>query len=690
MFGLDFLFLAATLGLPLVGLPVMLHLLHRRKSTIVLFSTTRFIQASIQQTAARKKLQKWLLLLIRMLLLLMLILLAAQPVKRLAATFGGESAVAAIVVDTSYSMQTRSDENQSLIQNADWIITSLLKNELSAAKVSVFRSDSDEASELLQPAAKQLADWQPDRKERASKPLIERIESAQKMLENQQASSKWLIVISDSQAREFPRVLAAWNEAQVVFFDLHPESARNSGIVDISVDPYPPLPGMSQEAVLKLTQNNDQSRAITLEVAALDGKVLSTSSPRMISAAQRGESEIRIPFSMPAEPFVKMTARIEGDDDLAIDNTREYVIQSLGKQSVRLLHPSGQSGRFISLAIDPAEGRSRDWPLVLKSGGTIQNDDHVVVEIYNDWPSIEQASRIRQFVDQGNKAILFIRPGLETKWNALPEPQKQAILQILPASPVEMKTTARSFNIAATSDSRAFLKELADDRFQIGAASVSRFVPIDNSSSASILLSVSSTSNTANQGLLYKQMVGRGVIYTFTTLPDSQFSSLASHPLFLPMMVKACLPETSAMEAQNGIVSELLKININALQNPFVITPSGEKFVSVKNRAGNYEFSRTSQPGIYLWKSAADQTIGVSTLQMPGEESNLTYRPADTIVTGDRVTIVRSLEAFQERIATITQPQPRWSIAIGLLLVLLCAETLLGNHSGIWKQSGKK
>src|ERR1700744_1629281 len=106
MFGLTFLFSAALFALPLAGLPVVLHLLFRRKSPVVMFPTLRFIKSSVQRTAARKRIHRWLLLACRALLLALLIWAIAQPAKILSSGwFGGGSTVAAVVIDTSYSMQ---------------------------------------------------------------------------------------------------------------------------------------------------------------------------------------------------------------------------------------------------------------------------------------------------------------------------------------------------------------------------------------------------------------------------------------------------------------------------------------------------------------------------------------------------------------------------------------------------------
>ena len=103
MFGLEFLFGWALLALPLAGLPVVLHLLFRRKSQIIPFSTLRFVKASVRRTAARRRVHRWVLLALRVLALALLIWAVAQPATRLATQWagGGRSAIAAVLVDTS-------------------------------------------------------------------------------------------------------------------------------------------------------------------------------------------------------------------------------------------------------------------------------------------------------------------------------------------------------------------------------------------------------------------------------------------------------------------------------------------------------------------------------------------------------------------------------------------------------------
>ena len=164
MFGLDFLFASALFALPLAGLPVLLHLLFRKKSPVVPFSSVRFVRSSMQRTAARRKLQRWLLLACRALLLLLLIWAIAQPAHHVASNwFGGaKSPIAAIVVDTSYSMQLK-DQETPLLDRAGAAVQSLLREQLAGARVALFRSVAPPAGqpEVLRDAGDWLTNWSP-------------------------------------------------------------------------------------------------------------------------------------------------------------------------------------------------------------------------------------------------------------------------------------------------------------------------------------------------------------------------------------------------------------------------------------------------------------------------------------------------------------------------------------------------
>src|SRR5439155_2429977 len=295
MFGLDFLFATAFFALPIAGAPLLLHLLFRRKSPTVYFSTLRFIRASIQQTAARRKLQRWLLLACRILLLALLIWAVAQPVKRLQAswTAGSRSTVAAIVVDTSYSMQLK-DADVSLLSRADRAVQDLLRSELRDARVALLTSREDPgAREQLTTSAALLSQWAPLVPQVSDRPLADRVATARNLLSQQAADQKWLVILSDLQSREFPRPLENNSDQRTVLIDLHPEVARSAGITSLSIAPPQPIPGVGSEIAIEVAGRSGESRAMLLRVLKPDGSVLLQPSPVMANFDAGGRATIR-------------------------------------------------------------------------------------------------------------------------------------------------------------------------------------------------------------------------------------------------------------------------------------------------------------------------------------------------------------------------------------------------------------
>jgi hypothetical protein len=689
--GFSFLFLGALLALPLAGLPVLLHLLFRRKSPVVLFSTTRFIRASMQRTAARRRVQKWLLLAARILLLLLLILVAAQPAKKLAASLsGGGSSVAAIVIDTSYSMQLSRD-GQTLLQSADATVVDLLQNELNGATVAIFKSLPEPANETLQPAGERLTKWTPLTPQPAPQPLANRIAAAQRLLDSQQAATKWLIVLTDVQTREFTQAMAPWGAssgANFAIFDLHPATARSAGVTRLVMEPDQPIPGIGTEAVARVSGRPGDSRAVTMEVASLDDKPLATTAPRVAQIDAAGENQMRQLMKLPAEPYLIVRARLNGDDDLAWDNVRQLVVQTPRQRKVKVISVGAASSAaegFVKLALDPSEGRAADWPLRVESGKAIASDDAVVVCLVSSWAD-DQATAIKQVAERGGTVLLLLRPGLQAAWAKLTDAQRAAWQPLLPGKPIADPAGDRAHRAAPPAAAQTLLRELLDERFQLGAMTTQRLVPFERRGDSTLLLAAAPTGDGKPEGLLYRHRLGPGNIYTLATLPDPQFSTLATHPIFLPMLLRVCLPDATTSSAQNIELGEPLKLAASTETKLTLTTPRGETFV-VDRPAGSavFSYANTITPGLYRWTNAAGNVVGVGNVQYPADEAVLTYREAQTVMPGEQVLVVHSLKDFRDKLATLTQPSPRWSPLIAGVLMLLCFEAIVGNSSRLWK-----
>jgi len=118
MGGLTFVFggfLAA--GALAAALPVLIHMLLRRKARVLEIGSVRFLQAVIRQHTRRRRIRQWLLLSLRMLAVLLLSALFARPYLDRSSLEGLNREVV-LLVDRSASMQTVSPGGETLFDVA--------------------------------------------------------------------------------------------------------------------------------------------------------------------------------------------------------------------------------------------------------------------------------------------------------------------------------------------------------------------------------------------------------------------------------------------------------------------------------------------------------------------------------------------------------------------------------------------
>jgi hypothetical protein len=99
-----------------LAIPIVIHLMFRRRSRTVDLGTLRFLRLVLTENARRRKLKRWLLLSLRMACVGLLALLFARPFL-LARDQGGKDRLVAILIDRSASMQLK-DHGKRLIDLA--------------------------------------------------------------------------------------------------------------------------------------------------------------------------------------------------------------------------------------------------------------------------------------------------------------------------------------------------------------------------------------------------------------------------------------------------------------------------------------------------------------------------------------------------------------------------------------------
>ena len=292
------------------------------------------------------------------------------------------------------------------------------------------------------------------------------------------------------------------------------------------------------------------------------------------------------------------------------------------------------------------------------------------------------ASRLRDFAAEGNTVILMLRPGIEAAW---PQSQDASVMEeLLPSRPyaVQGTTGVMSFLPAAGARLEPSMALLGDGKALQGLRA-HRIVPMNVADSKSTLMLVGGAVGDARapvdrEGLLYVRRVGAGRVFTFAAIPDAMNTNLGTHPMFLPMLVSASLRPAEASRASNVQAGQPLVLRAGNDRQIELHAPEGEVF-EVIARDGQFSFAKTSKPGIYRWmRPGAKEPRAIAEVSLPAEESQAIYRAADTLIpSSEQVLLARSLDEMNSRVAQISQPQPRWTMPLALVMLLLCCEAAI-------------
>src|SRR5436305_11342283 len=111
-------FVQATMlaALGAVVLPILAHLIFRRRARPVDLGTLRFLKIAVRHDTRRRRLKRWVLLALRVSCVVLLVLLFARPYKA-ETVGGGDAGLTVILIDRSASMDRQRD-GERLVEHA--------------------------------------------------------------------------------------------------------------------------------------------------------------------------------------------------------------------------------------------------------------------------------------------------------------------------------------------------------------------------------------------------------------------------------------------------------------------------------------------------------------------------------------------------------------------------------------------
>lgn len=430
----------ALAGAALVSIPVVIHILNRRRYRIQPWAAMKFLLEAMRRNRRRVQFEQWILLATRCLAMVLLGLALARPIgcadSSIAALAAQRAGLHVIIIDTSYSMLYEADrpEAKTHLDHAKKLARTLVERLSSGGEsVAIITAGRPAAAVLAKPTFDLPA----------AIAAIGRIEpylgatdlagalrlATQIGAEEKKQPSRTLHLITDGTSSAFrgdaardlaPAALEASKLFRIFHYDVGKPGQWNQAVLNVS-----PAGGLVRQGFA-----NDFVATVRGFGAARDARLLwkLDDEPLPGGASLRPDSQTA-PIVQSGARFQQggphtLTVQLVGEDRLPVDNNITRVIDVASELKVLLVEgkreigPLGGSAAFLRLALAPPSdgdtpGKSSMSYLAPEVISDLELPDKPLSEyravVMADVASVTatMADRIRGFVEQGGTLILF-------------------------------------------------------------------------------------------------------------------------------------------------------------------------------------------------------------------------------------------------------------------------------------------
>ncbi|MFH1500012.1 MAG: BatA domain-containing protein, partial [Verrucomicrobiota bacterium] len=333
---MSFLGPAFLLGLLGLSLPVLIHLLKRRRLQIVAWAAHRFLQATLKKQKRRVQFEDLILLLLRCLVLALLAFAFARPVFQDNAGPGdGNAGQLVLLVDLSASMGWTDGVRTSLDRAADEAA-----RELAAAPAGTAAALLGFSDRVHPVVARPTTDLAVVRRELSrlrtmgrGTDLAPALRATIDLFDTLPTASRRIVVIGDKQRLGFrdqdnlTALVARAREAGVAlaFRDIAPERPANLAVTRLVADSDQVLAGQPVRLQAEIF-NGGSTPAANLRVTLHAGDELPVAERLLPGLAAGERATVEFTYLPPAAGFQPLTVRVPADP-LAADDFRSLVIR---------------------------------------------------------------------------------------------------------------------------------------------------------------------------------------------------------------------------------------------------------------------------------------------------------------------------------------------------------------------------
>ncbi len=575
-------------GLIAASVPLLIHLLNRRKVKRLRFPAVRFILLSQRRISRSHRLRHWILLALRTLAVCLLVLLLANPIFQTGAGLfaGGGPFSLVVVLDNSLSMKwSREGEGFKQVKEAvRWVISSLKDQD----RMAVVPTNTAGGNQVRLKDGKEslLRDLDSIQTAAGTADFSLALSKAYELL-REPAAQKEIWLITDV-------ALTGWDRFSLSslgqYDSLIPlkiikvenkDDPPNATIKEVKIRGQAVGVGMPINVEASLVNFSDKEIKDLPVQLGIDGE---SWEQRLVSLPAKGELSVNFQLNLtqPGSHHGQVTIKKEG---LAGNPTSYFTLRAQDRLKVLVVDGDPQTSLvqsetfFLSRALNPTGDRSSSLFLptvVIPEGLNTLSLDSFQALILCNVATIPDAfvPRLKDYIRKGGGLLLFL--GDRVQMDDYNVKLFQSSPSILPALLKERKvlSEAAEQRIAKVDASHPALQVFSDPilKDSLTATKVRGYIRSD-AADRSALLTLAS-----GDPLLSEKRVGPGRVLLFTTSADRDWNDLPLKTAYLPLVQSLGSYLTGG---QRGIID--VGITVGDSKN-FSVSPSfvGRSFRIIK------------------------------------------------------------------------------------------------------------
>lgn len=559
-------------GMAALAIPIIVHLLNRRRFKKLPWAAMRFLQVSLERNQRRMKVEDWILLLLRLALVALLALALARPAAAwLDSQSLGSKIASTIIIDSSGSMgRTDQGTEKTRFEIARGFGTEAIRTlpRGSAASV-IFAADSTgsgitEPTHDLNRAEKILEAENAQTLTNRSSDLMPAVKAALDSLANRSAAQKELILVTDGDAN-------AWNQFESIIRVLEsaPDDIRsviamvgnNSGenLAITRLSQNTPITAVGQPVRLAVEISNFGANSFDDIPVQLTIDSNPVGEPVEIESLPSGASRTLTMFAqLPSPGIHELAVSIPGNDAFPADDRRVLVVRAIEKERALLVDglpsrdPTDAETFFLENALVPVPPELKDSFFLGADRITVAGLEEIQAEALAEYRAVFLAnvqdfsttvtSKLKSFIINGGGLIVFPGSNINASWYNSELHKKSGILPAEFGEIIPGKDDDTTLRLQASGYDHP-LVELWNDpgAGTLGEVNIRRAYSLilakenEQSQQANSVARVVLRYNTGSPAVVESDL-GLGKVYQFSTTADTEWNNLPVQPAFLPIV----------------------------------------------------------------------------------------------------------------------------------------------------------